>query len=51
MTYINALVFVLILKAILSSNNITTTHKRMHLNKTKQNTLAILSHDKVIVGY
>ena len=48
---IKALVFLLILKSIASSSNITMNHKKIHLNKTKQNTLAILSHDKVMVGY
>jgi len=44
MAYIKTLVFLFII-------NKTTNHKKMHLNKTHQNTLAVLSHDQVIVGY
>lgn len=51
MAYIKTLVFLFIIKTVVCSHNKTTNHKKMHLNKTHQNTLAVLSHDQVIVGY
>ena len=51
MKSIKVLVFLLFLKAIATSHNITANHKKVHLNKTKQNTLALLSPDRVMVGY
>lgn len=51
MANVQALAFLLLFKVIASSTNITINHKRVQLNKTKQNSLAILSQNRVMVGY